>query len=71
MDADAGTTKGEAEMRYCKGKNGLCDLKTCTIKGKLCEYYDGTGCVEVITNADRIRSMTDEELANYHDELGI
>ena len=52
---------------YCNGKRDICDLFIC---GTDCEFYDGTGGYmgekrTPITNADHIRSMSDEELACY------
>jgi hypothetical protein len=39
---------------------------TCSIGSKICPHCDGTGVREVaFTNADRIRAMTDEELARF------
>lgn len=45
---------------YCNGKKGVCDNdKLCDD----CEFWDGNGDKEVNTNADRIRAMSDEDLA--------
>lgn len=53
-------------MRYfCNGKKGFCDYENeCQ---STCEFFDGRGgyYAEVVTNADRIRAMSDEELAEY------
>lgn len=54
---------------FCKGKNGHCNLKDCTIDGHLCEYFNGAGVIK--TNADRIRAMNDEELAKCIFEIGF
>ena len=45
---------------YCNGKKGVCD---CPINCIDCQYSDNSGGREVVTNGDRIRAMTDEELA--------
>lgn len=52
-------------MKYCNGKKDVCNREDCYIGGHLCKHYDGTGCVEIQTNADHIRSMSDEELADF------
>ena len=54
---------------YCNGKKGVCD--TYPVCKRSCEYFDDSGgkhiadlCSKrITTNADRIRSMSDEELA--------
>lgn len=48
---------------FCNGKKDFCDERLCKDN---CEFYDGSGgeYVERKTNADRIRAMTDEELAH-------
>lgn len=51
---------------WCRGKNGLChNNEGCNELN--CEFFDGTGGyrVEIKTNADRIRAMSDEELADW------
>lgn len=46
---------------YCKGKRQICENPT---KCSGCRYFDFTGGYnKTTTNADRIRSMSDEELA--------
>lgn len=50
---------------YCNGKQGICD---CDILCADCNFFDNSGGKmvqgkEVQTNADRIRAMTDEDLA--------
>ena len=45
---------------YC---NGLKDVCTCDILCADCKYYDDTGGKQVQTNADRIRAMSDREMA--------
>ena len=45
---------------YCNGKQGICD---CDILCADCKFYDDKGGKEVQTNADRIRAMSDDELA--------
>lgn len=45
---------------YCNGKQGICD---CDCQCENCEYFDNTGGRHELTNADIIRKMTDEELA--------
>lgn len=45
---------------------------TCSTGSKTCPHCNGTGLREVdATNADHIRSMTDEELADYMSEHSI
>lgn len=46
---------------YCNGKKGICDVDFLCAD---CAYYDDSGGMQVQTHADRIRAMTDEELAN-------
>ncbi len=48
---------------YCNGKNGVCD--SYPICQKTCECFDGSGGKHINTNADRIRAMSDEELAKF------
>lgn len=52
--------KEKKELIYCKGKGGLCDTPC---KDIACAHYDGTGAVAVPTVADRIRSMSNKQLA--------
>lgn len=50
-------------MFYCKGKGGVCDTPC---KDEACEFYDGTGAVlmkPAASVADRMRGMTDQQLA--------
>lgn len=47
---------------YCNGKQGICD---CDILCADCKFYDDKGGKDVQTNADRIRAMSDEELARF------
>ena len=50
---------------FCYGKKDFCTSFECD-KGVDCAHYDGSGGEDLdapMTNADRIRSMTDEELA--------
>lgn len=47
---------------YCNGKNGVC---YCDILCADCKFYDDSGGKYVQTNADRIRAMTDDELAVF------
>ena len=44
--------------------NGRCGLKGCYAYRHKCYTEDMCKCHEPPTNADRIRAMTDEELAN-------
>ena len=44
---------------YCKGKRQICENPA---KCSGCRYFDSTGGYDA-TNADRIRAMSDEELA--------
>lgn len=46
---------------YCNGKKDICD---CDALCADCKYFDNTGGKKVPTNADRIRAMSDEELAD-------
>lgn len=54
-------------MTNCKyiDKRGICRMKGCYASNHKCFGEDMCRCREPITNADHIRSMTDEELANY------
>ena len=46
---------------YCNGKRQICENPA---KCSGCRYFDSTGGYnETTTNADRIRAMSDEELA--------
>ena len=49
---------------YCNAIKAICD---CSILCADCVAHDNTGghWVDVKTNADRIRAMTDEELAKF------
>ena len=49
---------------FCYGKKDFCDQAICS---GACEFHDGSGCEyrKIETIADRIRSMTDEELAKW------
>ena len=47
---------------YCKWKNDICE---CDILCADCQHYDNTGGKKWKTNADRIRAMSDEELAVF------
>lgn len=52
---------------YCNGKKGICDLDGCPDG---CAFFDNSGGHEIeekkpMTNGDRIRAMTDEELAKF------
>ena len=49
---------------YCNGKKGFCE---CDILCADCRCYDNTGGQHITTNADRIRAMSDEELAKVLD----
>ena len=46
---------------YCNGKKGICD---CDFLCQDCTYFDNSGGKHIPTNADRIRAMSDEELAH-------
>lgn len=51
---------------YCNGKKGICtDMHTSQFCSRDCRFGDGTGGHHVETNGDRIRSMSDEELAKF------
>ena len=45
---------------YCNGKKDVCE---CDILCADCKFYDNTGGKKWQTKADRIRAMSDEELA--------
>lgn len=52
---------------YCNGKHALCDLDTCPDD---CGYFDDSGGEliyepDVVTNADRIKAMSLDELADF------
>lgn len=47
---------------YCNGKQGICVCDSLCLD---CVYFNNTGGHYVPTNADRIRAMTDEELAKW------
>ena len=53
---------------YCNGKKDFCeDLDKCSTN---CRYFDGSGGKYrkvPMTNVDRIRTMTDEELATFEE----
>ena len=64
---DAFATAAERRMiMACKYEtsNGRCGLKGCYAYRHKCYTEDMCKCHEPQTNADRIRSMNDEELAN-------
>lgn len=50
---------------YCNGKMGVCEENRTGCS--MCDYLDGSGGKEIpdapLTHADRIRAMSDEELA--------
>ena len=51
---------------FCYGKKDFCENTDLCVAN--CQYCDGSGgeyLEEPMTNADRIRSMTDEELAEF------
>ena len=51
---------------YCNGMKGICtEMKTTRYCPMDCKFSDGTGGHHVDTNGDRIRAMTDEELADW------
>ena len=54
-------------MTNCKyiTKNGRCGLKNSYAYRHGCFGEDMCKCIEPMTNADRIRSMNDEELRNW------
>lgn len=45
---------------FCKGKGSICNTPC---SNEACEYYDGTGANVIPSVADRIRSMSDSQLA--------
>ena len=54
-------------MTNCKyiTRNGRCGLKGCYAYRHKCFTEDMCKCHEPLTNADRIRAMSDEELCNW------
>lgn len=60
-------------MTNCKyiTKNGRCGLKGCYAYRHKCYTEDMCKCHETPTNADRIRAMSDEELADVLREFAI
>ena len=56
-------------MTNCKQitRNGRCGLKNCYAYRHGCFGEDLCKCREPMTNADRIRAMSDEELADFID----
>lgn len=46
-------------------KSGRCGLKVCYAYKHTCYTRDCCKCWEPVTNADRIRAMSDEELAEF------
>lgn len=74
------TRKGEKKMPKCKNCNNLYNLsnKDDVIVGKWCPKINDSPHLDMerncehykaMTNADRIRSMTDEELAKWFDTV--
>ena len=56
---------------YCNGKKDVC---VCRNDCDNCQYFDNSGGKEIttkkiMTNVDRIRAMTDEELAKFLAEV--
>lgn len=50
----------------CDGRGFIAEFTEYSVLGKKCSTCDGLGKIEVpMTNADRIRAMSDEELAYY------
>jgi hypothetical protein len=47
---------------YCYGKKDICECDTLCAD---CQHYDNTGGKKVQTNGDRIRAMSDNELAKF------
>ena len=47
---------------YCYGLKDICK---CDILCMDCKFYDHSGGMEVKTNADRIRAMSDEEFVKF------
>lgn len=62
-DAAAGTAEGGVNMCVYRATGGIC--KKFSVNGVLSYCVDGPCPDGVLTNADRIRSMTDEELAEW------
>ena len=58
-------------MTNCKyiDKRGICRLKGCYSTNHKCFGEDMCKCREPMTNADRIRAMSDEELTVFIDGL--
>ena len=51
---------------FCNGADSECN---CPILCADCKAADWTGGAEIKTNADRIRAMSDEELATFISEI--
>lgn len=51
---------------YCKGKGDICNIPC---SNEACEHFDGTGAQCIPTVADKIRSMTDNELVVAIEDL--
>ena len=47
---------------YCNGLKGICD---CDILCADCKVYDGSGGKEIVSKGDKIRAMSDRELAAF------
>ena len=62
---------------YCNGKKGVCDKYP--VCKHTCEHFDNSGgkhidgldSKHITTNADRIRAMSDEELAELFGRFGF
>ena len=59
----------KTKLELCKKCHGLGYVSVCdekSVRSKTCEDCHGIGCIRVPqTNSDRIRAMSDEELANF------
>lgn len=56
----------EVPCMECNGKGFIAKFGECSVWSERCPNCGGTGIVKVpMTNADRIRRMSDEELAAY------
>lgn len=53
---------------YCNGKKDVCE---CNILCADCKFYDNTGGKKWQTHADRIRAMSDEELAEIISKIAF
>ena len=62
----------QIECPVCSGHGFISVIDENTISSYTCDHCNGAGEIEVpMTNADRIRAMSDEELAECLEQLPI